>query len=169
MELSEAIRTRRSVRKFKPSPVPREVLQRIIAAGVEAPTGCNLHLIQYIIVDDAGLLDLMRPMSRALVGAQAVIVILVQPCETKYGEFWMQDASAAMENMLLAAVDAGYAACWVEGALRRCEDQLRTMLAVPENLRIWSLLPVGLPAETPDRPEKPDPESITHYNTFGKK
>jgi hypothetical protein len=64
-------------------------------------------------------------------------------------------------------VALGYAACWVEGAIRRCEDQLRELLAVPDNLCVWSLMPVGLPARTPGRPPKPDPDHITHYNRFG--
>jgi nitroreductase len=71
-----------------------------------------------------------------------------------------------MENMLLAAVDLGYAACWVEGAIRPVEAKLRKLLAVPETLRIWSLLPVGRPETVPDRPQKPDPAEVTHYNRF---
>ncbi len=163
-----AINTRRSVRKFAPEPVPRDVLERIVAAGVEAPSGCNMQLRQYIIIDDPAVMDKIRPASSVLATAPAAIVILMEPKGTKYGEFWMQDASAAMENMLLAAVALGYAACWVEGAVRPNEDLLREALGVPEHLRVWSLLPVGKAAEDPQRPPKPDPPEITHYNAFGK-
>ena len=144
MEFTEVMLARRSVREYLPEPVPREVLQRIVRAGVEAPSGCNEQLRQYVLVDDPVVLEKIRPLSGALKGAPAAIVLLVEPEATKFGlEFWVQDASAAMQNMLLAAVDAGYAACWVEGALRRCEGQLREILGVPEGLRVWSLLPVG--------------------------
>ncbi len=161
------INSRRSVRKFAAEPVPRDVLEKIVAAGIEAPSGCNMQFRHYIIVDDPAVMAKIRPTSSALATAPAAIVILMEPKGTKYGEFWMQDASAAMENMLLAAVALGYAACWVEGGVRPSEDFLREVLGVPEHLRVWSLLPVGRAAEDPQRPPKPDPPEITHYNAFG--
>ena len=160
------INARRSVRKFTDEPVPREVLEKIVAAAIEAPTGVNAQLKQYIIVDDPAVLDRIRPASPALETAPTVIVIVMDPKPTKFGEFWVQDASAAMENMLLAAVALKYAACWVEGAIRRCEDELKEVLGVPKHLRVWSLLPVGKAAETPARPPKPEPGEVTHYNRF---
>lgn len=169
MDLYAAIQSRRSVRNYVDETVPREVLERIVRAGVEAPSGCNMQLRQYILVDDPATLEAMRPMSGALRGAPAVIVILVNPEGTKYGAFWVQDASAAMENMLLAAVAEGYAACWVEGAIRRCEPELRELLGVPEPLRVWSLLPVGKPAEEPARPEKSSLDEVLHINRYGEK
>jgi len=167
MEVFEAIRRRRSVRQYKPERVPREVLAKIVAAGVEAPSGCNEQLRQYIIVDDPAVLDGMRAVSKALTGAPAAIVVLIEPKQTPYGPFHTQDASAAIENMLLAAVGLGYGSCWVEGQVRSHEDELRKLLAVQEPLRVWAILPVGKPAEQPERPEKPDPADITYYNRFG--
>jgi len=166
MEFFEVVRHRRSVRKYLPQPVARDVLQQIVAVGIEAPTGCNLQLKQYVVVDEPELLERIRPISRALQGAPAIIVLLVEPKGTKFGEFWVQDASAAMENMLLAAVALGYAACWVEGQVRPREQELRELLAVPDGLRVWSLMPVGAPAESPPRPAKPEPTAVTHYNRF---
>lgn len=162
------INSRRSIRKFKSDPVPREVLERIVAAGVEAPSGCNGQFRHYVIVDDETVMERIRPFSPALKTASAAIVIVMEPKAAKFGEFWVQDASAAMENMLLAAVALGYGACWIEGALRRCEDELRTILDVPKDLRVWSLLPVGIPDENPDRREKPQAKDITGYNRFEK-
>lgn len=169
MEFFEVVNSRRSVRKYLPQPVARDALERIVAAGIEAPTGCNLQLKQYVIVDDPNLLAKIRPVSRALAGAPAVIVLLIAPEGTKYGEFWVQDASAAMQNMLLAAVALGYGACWVEGQVRPREAELAKLLAVPDELRVWSLMPVGTPAESPPRPAKPAPAEVIHYNCFGGK
>ncbi len=167
MDFFEVVNARRSVRAYRDDPVERAVLERIVAAGVEAPTGANAQLKQYVIVDDPGVMAELRPASKALTGAPAAIVLLMKPEATPFGEFWIQDASAAMENMLLAAVALGYAACWVEGAIRRCEDRLREVLGVPEPLRVWSLMPVGRPAETPQRPPKPDLSEVVHYNRCG--
>jgi nitroreductase len=167
MDFFEAVEKRRSVRKYKPDPVPEKDLGQIVRAGIEAPSGCNMQLRQYVIVDDPETMAKIRPLSRALSGAPAAIAILVEPKETDYGSFWMQDASAAMENMLLAATALGYASCWIEGALRRCEDQLRDILQVPDSLRVWSLLPVGRADENPSRPEKSKYDDVVHRNRFG--
>jgi nitroreductase len=99
-------------------------------------------------------------------GAPAVIVVVMDPSPTKYGEFWIQDSSAAIENMLLTAVDEGYASCWIEGPMRQAEPMLRNLLGVPENLRVWSMMPIGKAAETPSRPKKTMPEEIVSYNNF---
>ena len=167
MDFFETVTVRRSVRKHLPQPVDRAVLERIVGAGIEAPSGCNMQLRQYVIVDDPGVMDRIRPCSQVLATAPAAIVLLVDPKGTKFGEFWIQDASAAMENMLLAAVALGYGACWVEGAIRRCERELGEILAVPEPLRVWSLMPVGKPAETPSRPAKSSIKDVTHFNRYG--
>jgi nitroreductase len=168
MDFFETVNARRSVRKYTDDPVPREVLERIVAAGIEAPSGCNLQLRQYVIVDDPAVMERIRPMSPALTGAPAAIVVLVEPQGTKFGEFWIQDASAAMENMLLAAVSLGYAGCWVEGQVRAgWEDKLRQILHVPEHLRVWCLTPIGKPDAQPQRPAKSAASEVTHYNRFG--
>jgi nitroreductase len=167
MDFFEVVNARRSVRSYRPDPVPHDVLERIVTAGIEAPSGCNEQLRRYVIVDDAELLERLRPASAALKGAPAAIVVLVEPKATKFGEFWIQDASAAMAQMLLAAVALGYAGCWIEGAIRRCEDDLRELLGVPPELRVWALMPVGKPAVDPPRPPKSDPADVVHHNRFG--
>jgi nitroreductase len=167
MDFFNIVNSRRSIRRYKDDPPARTVLEKIVAAGQEAPSGCNVQGKQFIIVDDPELLDPMRDLCKAMETAPAAIVLAIEPEETQYGEFWVQDASAAMENMLLSAVALGLGGCWVEGAVRRNEDRLRELLGVPENLRVWSLTPVGTPDEMPDRPEKPTPEQVTHVNRFG--
>ncbi|MGC9453498.1 MAG: nitroreductase family protein [Phycisphaerae bacterium] len=169
MDALTAIHARRSVRKFRPDPVGREDLKRIVAAAVDAPSGCNAQLRQYIVVDDPELMDKLRPYSHALESAPAAVVLLIDPKPTEFGEFWVQDASAAMENMLIAATALGYGSCWVEGAIRRHEKEIAKLLGVPEPLRVWSVMPVGKPEETPRRPTKPDLADVTHFNTFAQR
>lgn len=167
MELFDAIRSRRSVRKFVPQPVARAALDQIVQAGIEAPSGCNAQLRHFVVVDEPAVIDQLRPVSTALATAPAVIVLLIEPKATPYGEYFVQDASAAMENMLLAATALGLAACWVEGAVRRAEQQIRNLLAVPDHLRVWSCLPVGKPAESPARPAKSAFADVVRYNRYG--
>lgn len=169
MDTFTAIFSRRSVRQFLPKPVSRADLQKIVQAGIEAPSGCNMQLRQYVIVDEPAVMDQLRPLSKAIGAAPAAIVLLVEPKGTPYGEFWIQDISAAMQNMLLAATALGLGSCWVEGALRRCEDKLRAALHVPPQLRVWSLMPVGHFDEMPPRPVKSKPDDVTFFNSYGRK
>ncbi len=166
MELFDAIYERRSVRNFVPEPVPYDDLEKIVQAGIEAPSGCNMQLRQYIIIDDPAVVEQLRGFSMALATCPAVIVLVMDPQTTKFGEFWVQDASAAIENMLLAATALGYGTCWVEGALRRHEEQAREILGVPETLRVWAMVPVGRAADKPPRPPKSDPDDVVHHNAF---
>jgi nitroreductase len=167
LDLFSAIAARRSVRKFLPDPVPREVLAKMVAAGIEAPSGMNVQGRHYIIVDDPAVIDALRPVSKALTGAPAAIVLVMDPAPSSRGDFHVQDAAAAIENMLLAAVAQGYASCWVEGAVRAREAELRKLLAVPDHLRVWAILPVGKAAESPSRPKKSATEEVMHVNRFG--
>ena len=170
MELFAAIMGRRSVRKFDIArPVSREMLEKIVLAGVEAPSGCNMQLRQFVIVDEPAVLAKLAPLSRALTGAPACIAILAEPKASPYGEYWRQDASASMQNMLLAATGLGLGSCWIEGGFDRNEDIIREILHVPPTLRVCSLMSVGYAAEPGKRPEKSLPRDVTHYNRFGEK
>jgi nitroreductase len=167
MDVFEAIGDRRSVRKFLSEPVPRADLDRIVRAGIEAPSGCNMQLRRYVIVDDPGVVEQLRPLGGAMAECPAVIVVVMQPATSEFGEYWVQDASAAIENMLLAATALGYGTCWIEGALRRHEDEARKILGVDEALRVWAMIPIGRPAEQPPRPPKSIPADVIRYNAFG--
>ena len=167
MDFFSVVESRRSVRKYDGQPVTPDVLDRIVQAGIDAPTGCNFQLKQYVIVDDPKLMAELRFVSKAMTGAPAAIVLLTEEKESPYGEFWIQDASAAMENMLLAAVALGFAGCWIEGHVRPHEEKLREILKVPEYLRVWAITPIGKAGVDPKRPPKPEFGQVTHHNNFG--
>lgn len=169
MNLYDAIYSRRSIRSYTGEHIPEETLKRIVRAGLEAPSGCNAQLRQFIIVTDPKILAQLREVSSAMDGAPAAVVLLVDPSPTQYGEFWIQDISAAMQNMLLAVVAEGYASCWIEGQIRPNEEKLHELLGVPENLRVWSMMPVGKAAIPGKRPDKSKFEEVVHFNRFGQK
>lgn len=168
MDLFDAIYNRRSVREFLPRPVGRADLEKIVAAGIEAPSGCNLQLRQYIIIDDPAVMARLAPVSKVLAAAPACVAVLASPTASPYGEYWRQDASASIQNMLLAATALGLGGCWVEGPLGRCDAEIRKVLNIPAELRLCSLMSVGYPAHTLARPNKSDFKDVTHYNEYGK-
>ena len=169
MGFFDVLMARRSVRQFTEEPVPMEVLEAIVQAGLEAPTGCNAQLRQYLIITDAQVLAQLRPVSKPMATTPAAIVQLIEPTATRWGDFHLQDAAASVQNMLLAAVALGYASCWVEGPVRRMQDELRRILGVPAGVDVSAILPIGRPAERPGRPEKTSLAQATHYNAYGQR
>ena len=169
MPFLKVVNARRSVRKFLSDPVPLDVLEKIVAAGVEAPTGCNAQFRQYMIVTDPAVMDQLRAVSAAVKTAPAAIVQLIEPKAAKYGDYHLQDAAASIQNMLLAAVALGYASCWVEGQVRASHEKIRQMLGVPADVNVSAILPIGKAAEAPQRPAKAAMADITHYDRFGNK
>jgi nitroreductase len=153
MDCFEAIKKRHCYRgEFEASAIPREDLERIVDAGIRAPSGCNAQTTRFVIVDDpeklaaiATLVD--RPFMRT---AQAMIVCVAE-YRAVYGEFsfGVEDCAASVENMLLSITASGYASVWLDGLLRRdgVAEKIATLLGVPKDLDVRVMLPVGVPKE----------------------
>ena len=172
MNVFEAIEARRSIRGYLDKAVEEEKLTRILEAGRRAPSARNRQEWKFVVVREKETRQrLMAAASnQAFVGEAPVVIAacaVVTDATMACGQLaYPIDVAIAVDHMTLAAVAEGYAGCWVEGAVRKCEDQLRKALGVPDNLRVWSLTPIGKPAVTPARPAKPRPAEITHYNRY---
>ncbi len=174
MDFFEAVDARYSYRgDYTDDPVPREDLERIIRAGLAAPSGCNAQTTTFVCVTDPELVKTIGDMHtmRAFRMAKAFICACVdRDAEAVYEghSFQVEDCAAAVENMLLAISALGYASVWVDGWLRvegRADACLRAgthrqaigdLLGVPKGKAIRVILPVGRPAsEGPRREKKP--------------
>ncbi len=175
MNTLEAIAARRSYRgKYESTPIPREHLTAILEAGYHAPSGCNKQTTSFIAVDDPELMAQLFTVIKKGLGktAPAMICVLTRKV-IAYADrtFYIQDYSAAIENILLAIADFGYASCWVEGHVTgtdRIGDQMANMLGVPEEYELIAYLPVGIPAEELPTIEKKPFADRAWFNGFGK-
>ena len=175
MNTLQTIAQRRSYRgKFLPTPVPREHLKTILEAGYHAPSGCNKQTTGFIAVDDPELMAKLHAVIDPPVGetAPAMICVLTRKIIAyRDRTFYIQDYAAAIENMLLAITDLGYASCWIEGHVTdtdRIGYQMQKILGVPDNYDLVCFLPVGIPAEE-IRPVKKQPmETRIWLNGFEK-
>ena len=161
MTTLEAIKNRTSYRgKYEDVKVPKEDLKKIMEAGLAAPSGCNKQTTSLVAVDDAGLLGKLREVMhpQVAVTAPAMICVLTEHViayEDRY--FYVQDYSAAIQNMLIAIVSLGYESCWYEGQITDKDAIGRKMadvLGVPEGYELVCFLPVGKAKEPTKHPDK---------------
>ena len=161
MDIFECIEKRYSYRgAYLNTPVPRENLEKIIRAGVRAPSGCNKQTTSFIGLDDKKLLDsIMKLICKNGFGGKtppAGICILTQKIPG-YADvyFNIQDYSAAIENMLLVITGLGYASCWIEGHITEnteTQKQIAELLNIPEKYTVVGFLPIGIPEKEEKRP-----------------
>ena len=162
MDVFDAIEKRRSYRgKYKPDPVPVSDLEKIMRAGLAAPSGCNKQTTSLIAVDDPEILARLKGVIDPPVAdtAPAAICVLTRRINAYRDKcFAVQDYSAAIMNMLLAVTALGYRSCWFEGHITdddRICDRIAEILNVPEGYELVCFLPVGIPAdEDGDPPRK---------------
>ena len=166
MDVFDAIAARASVRHFESVEIPESDLLRILDAGRRAPSGMNFQPLHYILTRDRETLRKLGKVQEFIAKASAAIAIATDPGASSY---WVEDASAAAENMLLAIQALGYASVWVEGTLLKEEDFAKRLLGVPPEKRFAMLLPVGkAPQETPQADKKPL-EEVLWRERYGRK
>ena len=164
MDTLEAIRKRRSVRAYTGTPIPREDLLTIVDAGRLAATGSNRQPWEFIVVTDKGIIDQLTIAAQWMDKAGAIIAVVMD----ESSRWWLEDGSAAVENMLLAGTALGYGSCWLEGWTLHLEDDLKAILHVPEDKRLLTLVPFGAPVEWPTKEKKPL-EDILYWEKYGAK
>jgi len=163
MEVFEAITKRRTIRRYTGAPVPQVDLEKIVNAARLAASGMNNQPWIFIAITDPEVMSKLRiPEDHWMQKAGAVIAVVMNP-ESRW---WMEDAAAAVENMLLAATALGYGGCWLEGYTLRNEDSFKKVLAIPENLRLFTLVSIGVPDEQPTK-EKKSLDAVLNWQQFG--
>jgi len=161
MDALEAIRKRRTVRNFTGVAIPRADLETIVDAGRLAASGYNRQPWDFIVVTDRGMIEQLKIAAQWMEKAGAIIAVVLDPA-TKY---WLEDGSAAVQNMLVAATALGYGACWLEGYTLPLESQFKVLLGVPNDRRLLTLVPIGVPVEWSTKEKKPL-EQVLHWEKF---
>jgi nitroreductase len=136
---------RRSIRKYKPDPVPDKLITEMLKAAMAAPSASNAQPWEFVVVRDAETrhaLSGLKQGGRMTADAPVVFAVLGDR-----GNRWMQqDCAAATENLLLAAANLGLGAVWV-GLREEHDAPVRELLGVPDKFRAFCLVPVGYPGE----------------------
>ena len=169
--VKENIMSRKSVRKFLDEPVPNDVLESVLKAGMAAPSAMNRQPWAIEVVNDKEILNglsAMLPYGRLETAPVAIIVCgdMSKTLEGNARDFWVVDCSMMAENILLAAHSHGLGAVFT-GAWPTKErgDKVKEYLGMPENYEVLGVIPMGYPAENPEPKDKWNPDAV-HYNSW---
>lgn len=165
----EAILSRRSIRRYTQENVPEEVIQELLEAGMSAPSSGNQQPWQFIVIDDRKILDEIpkhHPYAQMLMEAPMAIAVCGDLHLEKNKGMWVQDCSAATENILIAAHAKGLGAVWL-GVYPREKRilALRQLLNIPEHVMPLSIVAIGYPREQKPPVNRFKKERI-HYNQW---
>lgn len=162
------IATRTSIRDYEARPVEKEKVEKMLRAAMAAPTAMNKQPWHFVVVEQRSVLDSLagtNPYAKMLLKAPLAIVVCGDMDKVIEGggrDFWIQDASAATENLLLAAHAMGLGAVWT-GAYPSEERSkaISATLSLPDNLVPLNMIVIGYPAEHPQPKDKFKEENIT--------
>jgi nitroreductase len=161
MDALEAIRKRRSVRSFTGDPIPRQDLETIVDAGRLAASGGNQQPWDFIVVTERAMIDQLKVAAHWMDKAGAIVAVVLDPSS----RWWIEDGSAAIENMLIASTALGYGSCWLEGYTLPLEEEFKTLLNVPAEKRLLTLIPIGVPTQWPSK-QKKSLQEVIHWERY---
>jgi nitroreductase len=166
MDAMEAILSRRSIRRYTPDPLPEETIGRLLEAGMAAPSAGDERPWHFVVITDREMLaqiPTFHSLSRFVPKAALAILVCADLALSKYppADYWVQDCSAATQNILLAAHAMGIGAVWL--GVHPTEERIdgfRALCRLPDSVVPFSLVSLGIPAVRKEREHRFDPARV---------
>jgi nitroreductase len=165
------LKGRRSIRLYKPDPVPDEMVEQLLEAGRWAPSASNRQPWAFIVVRDEAIRREVAQHAAyyfirwAHVADAPLLIVLCGTARNRiYRQFLHEDIGLAGSQIMLQAKALGLGTCWLGGLDRKAIAEL---LKVPDHFEVVGLLTVGFPAEAPDPRERKSLAEIVHYEVYG--
>lgn len=167
MELQDVLQSRRSIRKYTEEPVSKEDIDLLMHAAMSGPSACNKMPWEFYVITDETVLEKLRNASRySKIYAPLAIVVcgsLSRALPSQLAPYWIQDCSAATENILLAATDLGLGTVWCGiHPQKRAEERVREALDLTEKQIPLNIIYVGHPDQVQE-PRDQYKETYIHY------
>lgn len=161
-----AIFKRRSIRKYTEQEVSDDLIKKLLEAAMCAPSAGNERPWQFIVIKDkerlAKLSD-VSPYAKMTKDASAAIIVCSDLSLEKFPGYWVQDCSAATQNILLEVTDNDLGAVWLGVyPMQDRVDYVKNLFNLPENIIPFSVIPVGYPAQLPEAPDRYDESRVHH-------
>lgn len=162
MEVFDAIKNRKSIRKYKPEKISKEKIDILIEAGRLAPTAANKQNFKLIIVDNEDIKKrlIVACNNQKFVGTASHVIAGTTDPDWKWNQV---DLAIVFEHIVLEAFELGFGTCWI-GAFN--EKEVKKILEIPANIKVVALLAIGFPDETPEQSSRKMVEDIVSYNKY---
>ncbi|MFA5159521.1 MAG: nitroreductase family protein [Candidatus Omnitrophota bacterium] len=161
METFDALTKRASVRDYMNQPVPNDMLEKLVDAGRRAPSARAVEPWEFVVITERAMLDkLGGTISTGVFLKQATACIVVFCQDTKY---YLEDGSAATENILLAATDLGLGTCWIAGDKKEYCEEVSKLLGAPGHLKLISLISIGWAVREPKQRKRRTLSEVLHW------
>lgn len=164
MDAMEALKKRRAVRSYQDKEIDKKILEGIVDAGRLAPSADNIQPWEFVVVTKKQTLKRIANLcdyGSFIADAAACVVVFCK--DTKH---YLEDGSAATENVLLAATSFGIGSCWVAGDRKQYAEDIRKLLKAPEKLKLVSIVSLGYPAEEIEPRGKRSLPVVLHWEEF---
>ncbi|RKY69607.1 MAG: nitroreductase [Candidatus Latescibacterota bacterium] len=169
MDVYQAIRERRSVRRYRPEPVPEEKLKRVLNAMRLAPSGKNAQPWRFIVVRDAAVREKLVDAcnGQQFVGEAPVVIVgcgWERKAYPRMGGYWNSlpvDVAIALDHLTLAAAAEGLGTCWI-GSFK--EAAVKEILGIPDQVQVIALMPLGYPAVEPEAKPRKRLEEVVAFD-----
>ena len=168
MDILEVIKTRRSIRRYKPDLVSEEEINKILEAGRWAPSADNSQPWRFIVLRSQEVRKKLADTltwGRFLSDAPLGIAVTVNPRASSRP---VEDGAAATQNILLEAHSLGLGACWIGTYGSGNEETAKRVLNIPEGDRLLSVIAIGHPAESPQKMRR-ELSEVTFTDSYGRR
>jgi nitroreductase len=165
VSLVDVVLSRRSIRRYEQKEIPKDVLDKILDAGRQAPSAANRQPWHFIVVTDPEIKkELSKGMFNRFIKDTPVTIVGCAHKDLIAGKWSIISTTIALHNMVVAAWAMGIGSCWV-GDFN--EEKIKKLLNIPESWNIVALISFGYPAEKPQPRKKKSIEEIVSFNKFG--
>ncbi|MGA1823113.1 MAG: nitroreductase family protein [bacterium] len=165
MDAIEAIKTRRSIRRYTSQGIDRSIIKQIIEAGTYAPSGLNNQPWRFVIVEDKNSIDTVSSNTKyahIIKEAPAIIAVYLDKAKSYNYVKDVQAIGACIQNMLLASHSYGLGSCWLGEILNKA-DGVNKILNVPEEYELMAVITIGHPAENGESERMAIDDVINHW------
>jgi nitroreductase len=164
MSLVDVVLNRRSIRRYEPKEIPRDVLDKILEAGRQAPSAANKQPWHFIVLTDSEIKkELSKGMFNRFIKDAPVTIVGCAHKDMIASKWSIVSTTIALQNMVVAAWTMGIGSCWVGDF---SEEKVKKLLNIPESWNIVALVSFGYPAEKPQPRKKKTIEKIVSFNKF---
>lgn len=160
MDFTKVIETRRNIRRYKPDPVPTDLIETVLASARVAPSAGNRQPYHFIVITDT---ETKKALGLREWAAEAPVIIVGYTDPAASPSWHLVDFAIAFEHVILAATNLRLGTCWL-GRLER--ETIKQVLSIPETVKIVAVTPLSYPDETPEPKTRKPLSEMVHYQRY---